>query len=534
MGKHRVVRIDSVPQAGQRRLARGAARIAACLTLAAASAAAQIVPPALVRTVLEEVSGAGALRETAAIANFSRYPNSQGFFDAAEHVAARARALGLENVRIERFPSPGAKWDAVEASLEIVAPGPRVLSTLVQEPLLLAQRSKQGDVTAALADADGDVKGKVALTSESPAVWPRLARRGALGVLCAWRPEYFGRRPASDAVAWGEAPAGAFAFMISPRQGDELREAMKRGPVTVRLRARVQRSEPGEIGQVMGEIPGEVSGEDIVVAAHLDHQKQGANDNASGSGALLEVLRAARRLIADGKAPKPRRTIRFWWSTEIQSERAYFKLHPEEARRISLAVVLDQAGGDRRAENNFIMIANPRRAPSWTDDFIHDLAEFFARQYAPAEHAPGALAVESGGGSQSMRTVYWDYAELSDNIAFVQESVGIQAITLAVPSLDVIHTGQDTVDRLDPTWLRRCAAMTLIPALFAASAGPREARRVLDATYRRAAARIVAAEDPKAQLDLELRRLQSAASLDKAVDVSRYRARLAALEAQTR
>ena len=60
--------------------------------------------------------------------------------------------------------------------------------------------------------------------------------------------------------------------------------------------------------------------QDIVIAAHLDHQVPGANDNASGSGTLLELVRAANHLISAGKIPKPRRTIRFWWTTEIASD----------------------------------------------------------------------------------------------------------------------------------------------------------------------------------------------------------------------
>lgn len=430
-------------------------------------------------------------------------------------------------------------WDPVEASLDIVAPEPQVVSNLQMEPLLLAQWSHDGDVSAELADAAGDVKDKIALTTQSPQIaWKTLSRRGAKAMLCAWQPDYFGRRPSREAVAWGEAPSNAFAFMISPRQGDALRDRLKRGPLTIRMRARIRRTEPGEIGQVMGEIPGQVPGQDVVLVAHLDHQKQGANDNASGSGTLLEVLRVANRMIAAGTIPKPLRTLRFWWSTEIRSEKEYFKRHPGEAKKISLAVVLDQAGGDRRAVNNFIMIANPDWRPSYADDLIYDLADFFARQYSPAEHEPSPLAIAEGGSTQAMRNVYFDYQPLSDHVSFVEKGIDIPAIALAVPSLDVIHTDQDTVDRLDPTWLKRSAMMTLAPALFTASAGPKEARALLEATFRRAVTRLAEAGDPDEQLKIERRRLESLTTLDHGIDLADYRARLAAiakaLKTQTR
>src|SRR5262249_10943078 len=116
----------------------GAARTSACATVVLAAstlvllltlpANAELVPDGLIRTLLEEISADNALRETAAIASHSRYPDSQGFFDAAEHVAARARELGLQSVRIERFPGQRPLWDPVEAELSLVRPGPRVLS----------------------------------------------------------------------------------------------------------------------------------------------------------------------------------------------------------------------------------------------------------------------------------------------------------------------------------------------------------------------------------------------------------------------
>lgn len=493
------------------------------------------------RAILEETSAEKALEETAALAGRFRYPNSEGFFDAAEHVAARARALGLQNVRIERFPARGVKWDPVEATLERVEPDPALLATLERSPLLLAQRSRAGDVSAALADETADVKGKIALTTRPPqAAWPELSRRGAVALLSAWRPDYFGRKPALDAVAWGEAPENALAFMISPKMGEELRARLARGPLKLRMRARVKSGAPGEIGQVMGELPGETQGEDIVLAAHLDHQKQGANDNASGSGALLEALRVARRLIAEGKAPRPRRTLRFWWSTEIASEREYFKRHPEEARRISLAIVLDQAGGELGKVNNFILIANPEWRAAWTDDLMRDLTTRFAETYAPAEHEPDPLSLAPGGGRQAMRNVYWDYQPLSDHVAFVACDVGVPSIALAVPSLDVIHTDQDTMERLDATWMKRSIALTLAPALWAASAGAAEANAVADAVLRGAVGRLAEARDREEQLAIERRRLESVASLDRGVDVAERLARLRAVvralgpQAQTR
>lgn len=526
MAEFRKLRRYSVPQAGARYFACGAAAGCLAIALAAAAEIEPLIPDALLRTIAAELSVENSMRQTAAIAGHARYPNSQGFFDAAEYVAARAREYGLHNVHIERFPQTAPMWDEVEAALEITAPVQRKISTV------LAQRSADGDVTGQLAEAGeaSGLHGEVLLTDREPqVVWKAVRTRGPAALISAASGEYFGRRTPPESIMWSEAPPGAVALMISPKDAAGLRSLLKRGPVTMHVRARARRSTPGVIGIVMGEIPGTEGGHDIVLAAHLDHQFPGANDNASGSGTLLELARAAGRLVAAGKVPKPRRTLRFWWTTEIVSEEAWFRQHPEDVKNILVSVVLDQAGGERNAENNFVVIDNPDWLPSYADDLIENLAEYVKDQYAPAEHEPNPLTTAEGGSRQSLRTVYWDYQEITDEVAFEARGIGIPGIALAVPSLNLIHTNLDTPDRLDPTWMKRSALLTLAPALYLANAGPRDARAVLEYTFRRAVARLARSSDPARDLPFEQERLDSVRALDPQLDTTPHQQRLEAV-----
>jgi aminopeptidase YwaD len=487
-----------------------------------APACAQLVPDVLLRDILTEISADNALQHTEALSSRVRYAGSAGFFDAADYAIAQARSYGLQNARIERFETKDPSWDPLEGELDLIEPEHRRLSSLQATSVLVAQFSKDGDVTAEVIDvgqgtAPDDykgkqVQGKILLADGEPlAVWKAMGDRGAAGVLSAASGVFYGRRTPPNAVLWSRAPTSAMAMMISPDQAAGLRRMM---PVKIRMRVRAKRTEPGAIGMVMGEIPGAAPDRDIVMVAHLDHQKPGANDNASGSATLLEALRTLTRLIATGKVPIPRRTIRFWWSTEIRSEREYFRKHPEQVKKILLAVNLDQAGGDRNAENNFIMILSPNWLPSYADDLIQNLAEYVKNQYAPAEYEPSPLLIAPNGGKQSLRTVYWDYAALSDHAAFEAKEVGITAITLAVPSLHLIHTNLDSADRIDPTWLKRSALFMLAPALFAANAGPKEAQAMLEHTFKRSIQRLARAGDVKSQLGIEEKRLDSVLALD--------------------
>lgn len=488
-----------------------------------------LIPDSLLRTIAYELSADNALKQTAAITSHARYPNSQGFFDAAEYVAARAREYGLENVRIERFPQDAPMWDPVEAELSVASSGGEKIQTV------LAQYSADGDFTASLVDgAEGGrgekLRGQVLLTDEDPdIVLHKLGGQAPAALISDAAGDYFGRRTPPDAIMWGMVRRDVVGLMISPHSGATLRALMKRGPVMVHVHAKARRTAPGAIGMVMGQVTGAVSGQDIVIAAHLDHQFPGANDNGSGDGTLLELVRTLNRLIAAKKLPKPHRTIRFWWATEIESEQAWFREHPEDARNILLSVVLDQAGGERNAENNFIVINNPAWLPSYADDLIQNVAEYVRNRYAPAEHEPDPLLLASGGGHQSMRTDYWEYQPITDEVAFEARDIQIPGIALAVPSLDLIHTNLDTVDLLDATWMKRTALLTLAPALYVANAGRAEARAVLQYTYRRAASRLSLSPDPARDLPMEKKRLESVRSLDPQIRSAALEARLEAI-----
>jgi hypothetical protein len=522
----------AVPQTGKRNIACGAsiAALAVLLLTAGLLHGADIrplIPDSLLRTILSELSVDNAMEQTATIAAHARYPNSQEFFDTAEIVASRAREYGLRNVRIERFPQDEPMWDQQRAALTVAGSSRKILAAL-------AQHSADGDFTAQLVDADlagGDnVRGKVALTDDEPdAAWRELGKQGPKAIVSDAQGEYFGRRTLPDAILWSMAPPNVVALMISPRSGSELRGLLKNGPVTVNIVAKARRFSPGAIGMVMGQIPGAVSGQDIVLAAHLDHQFPGANDNASGDGTLLELVRTINHLIAEGKIPKLHRTIRFWWTTEIDSEEAWFRAHPEDTKNILLSIVLDQAGGERGAENNFIAILNPEWLPSYADDLIESLADYVRERYAPAEHEPDPLLVAKGGGHQSLRTVYWEYQPITDEVAFETEKLRIPGISLAVPSLNLIHTNLDTVDRLDPTWMKRSALLTLAPALYLANAGPAEARAILAYTAKRSAARLAGSEDAMRDLPRERKRLESLRALDPRINLAQEEARLEAV-----
>src|SRR5690348_13181375 len=66
-----------------------------------------LLPESNVAAIANELSGETAKRNLEGLARFHRQRGSQGFHEAAELIAERARAYGLTNVEILRFPTDG-------------------------------------------------------------------------------------------------------------------------------------------------------------------------------------------------------------------------------------------------------------------------------------------------------------------------------------------------------------------------------------------------------------------------------------------
>src|SRR5476649_2516182 len=108
------------------------ASFAALAPLASASAP-PLLPPNQVAAIANELSGETAKRTLEGLARFHRQRGSQGFHAAAELVAERARAYGLSDEEILRFPADGTifygtqrarqAWDADTGELSEVTDG---------------------------------------------------------------------------------------------------------------------------------------------------------------------------------------------------------------------------------------------------------------------------------------------------------------------------------------------------------------------------------------------------------------------------
>lgn len=361
-----------------RKVAGGARPLPYILLLAAATAAAQdrvvpFWPDSVPSAIHAEVDGVAALETVRELGRFHRVQGSPGFAAAADLMTQKAIAAGLSDVAIERFPADGKTkyahflshvgWDAISATLEEVSPTKRLIAAFPDLPVALADYSQDADVTAELVDVgqgtspkdyEGkDVRGKIVLADGTLPTVHRLAceERGAAGFLSGYPNQ---ATPWSgddrDLIRWGHLSPyqlqNRFAFMVSKRQAEDFRARLSAGEKVV-LRARVRaKMVPATYDVVVATIPGtDPAAGEVVMTAHLCHESAGANDNASGSAAILEVARALGSAIRKQALPPPRRTIRFLWLPEITGSQAYLARHPEIVARLAAGVHMDMVGG---------------------------------------------------------------------------------------------------------------------------------------------------------------------------------------------
>jgi hypothetical protein len=472
----------------------------ALLAIPAFAQTPPLLPEKTVAALANELSGETAKRNLEGLARFHRQRGSKGFHAAAELIAERAGAYGLSHVEILKFPADGKifygtqrsrqAWDADEGELSEVKDGTEVkMASYAAEPIVLAENSESADVTADLVDVGGgtkeddytgkDVAGKIVLVAGMAGSVQDLAvdKFKAAGIVSyaqnqktAWSGDN------DNLIRWGHlesfSPNPTFAFMISLKTARALKDRLTQGE-HIRLHAKVTAGQHAAAYEVVtATIEGTSDKESqIAFSCHLDHQRPGANDNASGCVTILEVARTLQKLITDGKLARPVRTLRFIWPPEVEGTVTLLNAKPELARHIAAAVHMDMVGGGPETKAVFHVTRGPMSLPS----FVHDVAWSFASwvntesyRFAAGDEADYPLIAPEGG-KEPLRAEYSAYTMGSDHDVYQDSSFGIPTIYLNDWPDRYIHTNFDTAANIDPTKLKRAAFIGAASGYFLAN-----------------------------------------------------------------
>ncbi|MGZ8306711.1 MAG: M28 family peptidase, partial [Allosphingosinicella sp.] len=482
---------------------------AALLLMISAPAAAQKAAPLLsaaeTEALASEISGASAKRTVQALSLHHRMRGSEGYRAAAELIRDRLRDYGLKEADLISLPADGRifygtqrsrpAWNASFAELwEQRQEGGRWrdserIASWADQPITLAQDSVGGRAEAELVDvgagasaadyAGKAVRGKFVLISGQPEAAAKLAvtERGAAGIV-SWaqnqRSAWWGED--ESLIRWGHLGTWkdpTFAFMVSPARARAWQARLAKGE-TVRLRADVKAGRtPGAYLIPTAIIPGKDRSKEILFSCHLDHPSPGANDNASGCSGILEIARTFQRLVAQGRLPQPRRTLRFIWPCEIECTIALLNARPDYATRTLATIHLDMIGGDTAVTRSVLRVrGSPPSLPSFVSDVGFAFARYVndqSRAFADSGEASMPLLDENGGRG-ALQAEIGGFEEGSDHQVWSEGSWRIPVVYIADWPDRYIHTQRDLPGNLDPTKLRRAAFIGAASGWFLAYA----------------------------------------------------------------
>jgi aminopeptidase YwaD len=465
----------------------------------------------------EALSGENAKEHVIQITRFNRVQASRGYRNAAQYVLAQLRSFGFDekDAYVESFPSDGvieyqtwqspSGWDISSAELRMVEPYSERIVGYPEIGMSLMTCSNPGDATAELAwvgagtsDADyagKEVAGKFVLATGYGGEVHRQAvlKRGAKAVVCylddaraLQHPDmlqYTGMWPKAD-----ELKKVTFGFNLTRHQGEKLRTMLASGQRVV-LHGSVSGKglEPFFMDIVVAHIRGtESDGKELVLSAHLDHPKESANDNASGSGAILDMARAFKELTSSGRLSRPRHSIRFLWVPEWNGTMAYLDKHtellgPPLGGKFLANVNMDMVGENlEMLHSQLIITRTPGSIPSVLDDVVENMTEMMdgmnIRTLRGSESAPNYRIVPYGGGS--------------DHMMFIDRKIpGV----MLVHSDYTHHTSDDTPDKVDPAELERCQMIGASSIWYLAALDQDRAEDLLHLSTAKALERVAAA-----------------------------------------
>jgi hypothetical protein len=494
------------------------------------------------KLVKEELSGTVAKSYVAQICQFHRIQGSTMFHEAAEYVKNELQKLGLQDAIIEQYPADGKTqywtytspvgWTVKSAELRLVEPEPETLLCTYEDcPQSLhtfSNATPPEGTTAELIDVgvgtkpkdyEGkNVKGKFVLATGRARIVHTQAvyKYGATSVITDSPIEMPSVREGIDIPdahayqgIWPTAkdlPKITFGFSISKRQGNALR-ALLQADKTVKLKAKVNaKLFPFYEDVITATIQGSTKPEEeVFLIAHLCHPKPSANDNASGSGLLIEIARTIQTLISAGKIPRPARTIRFFWVPETLGTIAYLSSHPEASQRFVAGVNLDMVGQNQElCKSTLSLDRTPDSCPSYLNDFVFSLIEQSVKEFDASTHF-------GSGSTFRYRTTAFNGG--SDHAEFTEATTAVPCVMLLQwPDL-YYHTSMDTIDKVSEDMLKRVGWIAAMAALTLANATHEDILMLAYETASKAVARIAEAgtealkellrkcEDPKLKDD---------------------------------
>ncbi len=402
-----------------------------------------------------------------------------GTFYESQYIYDQVKRYGLPGGDLVRFPG-GKVWNGIKGELWEIKPNRRKIASYKDMTAMLASGSNPADVKAELVWVGNgttkeieaaEVEGKIVVTEGRVSTVHNLAcmKHGALGVVAIstsrisfdplqipWSGIWRRRSTSSE-----ETPETKFGFYLPFREGYPLKQRLLRNE-KITVHAQVESSmEDYEIQDVVCHIPGtDPKAGEIIYSAHLfeGYTKQGANDNKSGSAAILEVARTLYTLIQEGRLPRPKRTMRFIWIPEFSGTRPWVNANKGIMDRMLCNINLDMVGEWLSKNQAFMCLM---RTTYGNAHYINDVMENYYRFVGEGNrsriHTRGNLRriVAPTGAEEPFYYSIETHFGASDHEVFNDWGVQVPGVMMIAWPDQWYHTSGDRVDKADPTQMKR-------------------------------------------------------------------------------
>jgi carboxypeptidase Q len=252
------------------------------------------------------------------------------------------------------------------------------------------------------------------------------------------------RTPHTGALQYANDVRKIPAAAISSEDADRLQRVADRGgKIVVRLKMEAHFDAEAESANVVGEIRGrERPDEVVVVSGHLDSWDVGAGATDDGGGCVVtwEALRIMKKLNL-----RPRRTVRVvLWTNEENGGRGGLAYRDQHRAELAKHVMMLESDGGVFRPQGFGFTGN-------------DAGRDTVKTIAGLLTGIGADQISTGGGG----------ADIGPSM----QEAHVPGMSLEVDGSKyflIHHTPADTIDKIDPVEMARCAAAIAVMAYVVA------------------------------------------------------------------
>ncbi|WP_018126863.1 M28 family peptidase [Balneola vulgaris] len=439
----------------------------------------------------QEFDESQALQTVAYVEQFFRVVGNEGFNKSIFYVEKELQSAGFVNedvaeeddrltYRIEERPLERQTWEPVGASLSL-EDGTEILNFETNRNMIAINSYSTGNPetyevvnvgSGRELNFDQDIKGKVVFgeTSVRYLFNEAVLKRGAAGVLAYRMPSYTNPEVNQTSIQFSgitlDEQSRSFGILLSYAAKEALLKSIENGDdqITVDITTNIY---PSTELTVVAELKGSTHPDDrFVFSAHV--QEPGANDNASGVGALTEVALTSARLFADGKI-NPERTITYLFGDEIISTRRFIEEDSVRAETIKWGMSLDMVGEDtEKTGGSFLIEKMPDPGAIWVRG-NEKHTEWGGRILSKEDMMPHYFNdfvlnrfIEQGQAKNWTVNVN-PYEGGSDHVPFLRND--IPGLLLWHFTDQFYHTDNDRIDKVSPQTLKNVGTGALITAL---------------------------------------------------------------------